>query len=393
MSAKEYSSVEKVPTLLWAIFVPIFLVGGAIALVRFFVGLGFTGMNDGYPWGIWIAYDVLVGTAFGTGGFTMAILIYLFNKWKYHPLIRSAIITSAFGYTLAGVSVIIDLGRWWNFYSLLLPWRWNHTSVLLEVALCIMGYTLILWLEIFPAIYEKREELAILKPFKGIIKAIYEGFLGKPLVYVLVVAVGILLPNMHQSSLGTMLVISPTKVHPLWHTAWMPLLFLLSVYIMGYSMVAVESLASSYMLRREYETHLLKTLAPLPMTLAIIWIALRFLSLITKGSIGLAFKGDFYSLMFWIEILLMVLGIIFLAMRKTPRNIFIGSIFFVFHGALYRFNTYLVVFDPSGKLPYMYVPSFGEVFITLGIISLEVLLYLLFIRYLNILPTMHKAKS
>ena len=104
-----------------------------LMLYRYAAGLGaVTNLSDGYPWGIWITYDVLVGTALGCGGYATAILIYALNRWEYHPVVRSAVLTSVFGYSLAGLAIFLDIGRYWNGYKLFLPWTVNFNSVLVE---------------------------------------------------------------------------------------------------------------------------------------------------------------------------------------------------------------------------------------------------------------------
>ena len=124
-------------------------------LYRYVAGLGaVTNLSDGYPWGLWITYDVLVGTALGCGGYAMAILVYAFNRWEYHPVVRSAVLTSVFGYSLAGLAIFLDIGRYWNGYKLFLPWTVNFNSVLVEVALCIAAYVVVLWIELLPTILE-----------------------------------------------------------------------------------------------------------------------------------------------------------------------------------------------------------------------------------------------
>ena len=109
-------------------------------------------MSDGYPWGIWIAYDVATGTAIACGGYAVAILVYIRNHMHYHPLIRSCILTSMFGYGLAGFSVMVDLGRPWNSYNFFVPSKWQVNSAMFEVALCVMAYTTVLIIEFLPAI-------------------------------------------------------------------------------------------------------------------------------------------------------------------------------------------------------------------------------------------------
>src|SRR4051812_22272085 len=92
----------------------LFGLGAILIAWRMFVGLGAaTALSDGYPLGLWIAFDVVTGTALACGGYAVAILVYVRNKGKYHPLVRPALLTSALGYSLAGFSVLLDLGRWW----------------------------------------------------------------------------------------------------------------------------------------------------------------------------------------------------------------------------------------------------------------------------------------
>jgi Ni/Fe-hydrogenase subunit HybB-like protein len=227
------------------------VIGGVLIIYRYLFGLGaVTNLSDGYPWGIWITYDVLVGTALGCGGYAMAILVYIFNRWEYHPLVRSAVLTSVFGYTLAGVAIFLDIGRYWNGYHLFLPWYVNFNSVLVEVALCIAAYVGILWLELAPTILEGLPQSAKARTARERL----ERWLP------VIVALGILLPTMHQSSLGTLMIIANHKLSPLWQTPLLPLLFLLSAITMGYAVTVFESILSSIAFRRPFETPMISKL-------------------------------------------------------------------------------------------------------------------------------------
>jgi Ni/Fe-hydrogenase subunit HybB-like protein len=137
-----------------------FAIGSLLILYRLATGLGqVTAMNDGYPWGLWIAFDV-TGTALACAGYAVALLVYVMNKGKYHPMVRPAVLTSALGYTLAGAGVALDVGRWWNIWRVpLFVWCWNLNSVLLEVALCIMSYIFVLWIQLSPAFLEKAQKV------------------------------------------------------------------------------------------------------------------------------------------------------------------------------------------------------------------------------------------
>ncbi len=128
-----------------------------LLLWRYAAGLGaVTGLSDGYPWGIWIAFDVVTGTALACGGYSIAIICYILNRGKYHPLVRPALLTSALGYSLAGLAIAIDVGRPWYIHRIPLWFGdWNLDSALLEVALCVMAYVLVLWIELAPAFMER----------------------------------------------------------------------------------------------------------------------------------------------------------------------------------------------------------------------------------------------
>jgi len=132
-----------------------------ILAYRFATGIGtVSGLTDGYPWGMWIAFDVVTGTALACGGYAIAILTYILNKGKYHPLVRPALLTAALGYSMAGLAIIIDVGRWWGIWRIPLGGfpdmgHYNWNSALLEVALCVMAYAGVLWIELGPAFLEK----------------------------------------------------------------------------------------------------------------------------------------------------------------------------------------------------------------------------------------------
>jgi Ni/Fe-hydrogenase subunit HybB-like protein len=172
----------------------------ATVAVRLFFGLGaVSAQSDGYAWGIWKPLNVVTFTGVAAGAFFVGILTYAFNKGEYHPLIRSAVMVGAMGYTLAGTSVLVDLGRWWNLWVVFWPPVWNLNSVLLEVALCVMAYCLVLWVEVMPTVLEKLEHAQ--SPRVAQISGMVLPVLRKVLPFV--ISLAILLPTMHQSSLGS----------------------------------------------------------------------------------------------------------------------------------------------------------------------------------------------
>lgn len=361
----------------------ILLVFAIIAMIfilkRFIFGLGsVTNLNDGYPWGLWIVYDVVTGTAIACGGYAMAMLVYILNKGQYHPLVRSALLASMFGYTLAGVSIFIDVGRYWQLYNIFLPGFANVNSIMFEVAACVAAYILVMWIEFSPAFFERPGKEKTLKRVNA--------------VMFIFIALGILLPTMHQSSLGSLMIIAGQKLSPLWQTGFLPLLFLITAILMGYGMVIFESLFSSIGLKRPLETSMLAKLSTVIPKLLIVFLVVRFGDLIWRGELGLMFSFDIQSIMFIIENLLFIYPLIILfssVKRDQPRYLFLSAVSLVLAGSVYRFNTYLVGFNPGAG--WHYFPAFSEIMITLGIISIEIMAYLIFVKKLPVLPDVKHA--
>lgn len=362
----------------------IFAIGAVLILYRLSTGLGrLTAMNDGYPWGLWIAFDVVTGTALACGGYAVALLVYIMNKGRYHPLVRPAVLTSALGYSLAGIGVGLDVGRWWNIWRVpLFFWHWNLNSVLLEVALCIMSYTFVLWIELSPAFLEKAEASGT--PAMKRFAARWRPVVEKALLWV--IALGILLPTMHQSSLGALMLIAGPRLHPLWNTGWLPLLFLLSCIAMGYAVVVFESALSSWLFNRKAETQMLADLARSILPLTIIYVWLRAGDLAYRGQLGALFAFDRYSVMTLVEFgLFMWAGFILLSDARRGRlgELFRAAMLLMLAGSIYRFDTYLLAFNPG--VHWSYFPSVGEILVTTGLVAGEIMLYIAIIRVFPIL--------
>jgi Ni/Fe-hydrogenase subunit HybB-like protein len=408
--SEEYQRLEgKIFTKSFFVLLLIVAVGFFFVGVRYVKGIGaVSNMSDGYPWGIWITYDVATGTAIACGGYAVAILVYIRNRMQYHPLIRSAILTSMFGYGLAGFSVMVDLGRPWNAYNFFIPSKWQGNSAMFEVALCVMAYSTVLIIEFIPAIlttienskWEMMKALRSwlhpriapdLKSMTDKLEAVRLGAawlkprLNKVLIFFIVL--GITLPTMHQSSLGSLLLIASTKLHPLWYTGFLPLLFLLNCVFIGYAIAILESIISCYCFERPFEIEELSGLANLIPYVTVIWLSVVIGDLAHRGQIGAALKGDFYSGFFLAEFLLVAVGsliLFFRKMRRSPRWLFVSAAMIVLGGALYRFNVYLIGFNP-GK-GWRYFPSFAEIMITVGIVALEILGYKVFVAIFPVLP-------
>ncbi len=369
------------------------LFAGLLVLIRFIFGLAsVANMNDGFPWGIWIAYDVVAGTAVACGGYAMALMVYVMNKGEYHHLVRPALLASMFGYTLAGVSIFFDVGRYWQAYNLFLPKYANLNSIMFEVAFCITTYIFVLWIEFIPAFLEglRKHKSGLPKfvqnwDFTGI-----EKIWNKVLFFF--IALGVLLPTMHQSSLGTMMVIAGPKLSPLWQTSLLPLLFLISAITMGYSIVIFESIYAAHGLKRPMETAMLSRLSAVIPWLLGAFLILRFGDLLVRGAFGALFSFNFISFMFVVENALFIYAFVVLLppeKRTKPRTMFLAATALLLAGSVYRFNVYLVGLSPAPG--WHYFPSFGEVMVTFGLIAFEILAYLYIVKKFPVLPAAERA--
>lgn len=361
------------------------LIGGFFLLKRFVFGLGaVTHLSAGYPWGLWVTWDLIIGSALGCGGFAMAILIYAFNRGQYHPLMRPALLSSLFGYFLAGAAAVFDMGRWWQFYNLLLPWHWNFNSVMLETGLCVSAYALLLMVEFAPTVMERFGSMDT-----------WRRRLERVMWFV--IALGILLPLMHQSSLGSILLVLGHKLSPLYNTPWLPLLFVSSALTMGYGLVIVEATVVTRSFRLKSEHALLSKLSQVVGWLLAAWLVLRWGDLLWRGALDEAFATTALAGSFWFENAFAGFAVYAFLVPRARRDevmTFLGGVSLMLFGVMYRINAYLVAYRPAID-GYQYFPSAPEFLVTLGVTSLEILLYLVFIKQFPVLhsPTRRVARA
>jgi Ni/Fe-hydrogenase subunit HybB-like protein len=354
------------------------LIGTYFLAQRFIHGMGtVTNLNGGYAWGIWVVYDVVVGTALACGGYALAITVYVLNKGRYHPLIRPALLASLLGYALGGIGAFIDMGRWWQFYNIFLPGNMNFNSVMLEVGLCVTAYILVLFIEFAPTLLERFGA-------KGLRDA-----LNKVLFFF--IALGVLLPTMHQSSLGSMLIAMGWKVNPLWQSLQLqPLLAIITALTMGFAVVVFEASFTSVGLRRPAETPLLAGLSKAIIGLLSAYLIIRFGEIVVRGKLGLIFSGDRASLMFLLESALFIFPLVVLlspAKRVHGAYLLYAAVSMLFAGSLYRFNAFLITYDPGPG--YSYFPSVPEIMVTSGVVAVEIMAYLFVVKKF---PVLHDAE-
>lgn len=368
------------------------LIAAGIVVVRLIYGLGaVTNINDGYPWGIWIAFDLVTGSALASGGYSVAILVYIFNRGEYHPLIRPALAASLLGYMMAGVAITLDVGRYWSGWHIFWPGYAQTGSVMFELAACITAYILVMCIEFAPVLAEKLNEIAPALAERFNVPALRRGV--NKWMFVLV-AFAIVLPTMHQSSFGSMLIVAGEQINPLWRTLALPLLFLISAITMGYAMVIFEATLSSIGFKRPGESEILARLSQWMLGLLVIFLVLRFSDLLYRGVLGLAFAPGLQSAAFWLEIALFALPIALLAgaqSRAKPQRLFLAAVLMALAGFVYRTNCFLIGYDTGPG--WHYFPSLPELMFTVGLIAFEILAYIILVRTLPLMPAVHTVPA
>jgi Ni/Fe-hydrogenase subunit HybB-like protein len=356
--------------------------GLAFLAGRFLFGIGgVTNLNNQYPWGIWIGVDVAAGVALAAGGFTTAALGHLMHREQYHALVRPALLTAMLGYTFVALGVSIDIGRYYYIWHPLV--MWNGNSALFEVGICVMIYMNVLYIEFLPVVTERFIGRVNMKgflarfnnPVDKLLRLLDRGL--SKVMFVFIIA-GVVLSTLHQSSLGTLMVIAGPKMHPLWQTPVLPLLFLLSAIAVGFPMVIFESMIAARSFGLKPEMEILSKLGRMIAPILGIYLAFKIGDMFIRETFVYLTTFTTASVMFMIE---MLVGVViplrmFLSrdVLKSPVLLFIAASLVIFGVLLNRINNFVIAYTP----PYSfgsYFPSIGEISVTVGFISILVLLY------------------
>jgi Ni/Fe-hydrogenase subunit HybB-like protein len=376
---------EPLKTKPFLIVVALSALGLLLGLYREVTGLGYvTGLNDGYSWGLFKNWNVTALTALGSGGYAVAVLAWIFNEKRFHPIMRTAVLTSLVGYGTGMLALGFDVGRPWNFVWLADPRTWNHYSVLWEVAVCMTAYFMLaLDVENMPPFLEKmyrsndpKKKEKAMKIFRFMQKTFPFG-----------IALAFVLPSMHQSSLGSLMYLAGTRVHPLWQTALLPLLYLLMAYILGFACVLLVLALSSYAWNLGWDADILGRLAQVMSWMSLVWIAIRIGDLVNRGVLGMAFAFDKFSIYFLLETALVLVPALMLlskSQREAPGSLFRLTFLTAIGGLFYRFTPTTLAFSPLGD--YRYFPSVAEIFMSIGFTALAVAVFLYAVKTFAILP-------
>jgi Ni/Fe-hydrogenase subunit HybB-like protein len=351
---------------------------------RLFAGLGAaTNLTDQYPWGIWIAIDVASGVALAAGGFTTAALAEIFHKKEYQAVVRPALLTAMLGYTFVVIGLLADLGRYYNVWHPMLPTMWQGNSVLFEVGICVMIYLTILYIEFLPVVVERYQgKVSLPRPlsiFNGLLEwllAAAKNTLGR-FIWIFILA-GVVLSCLHQSSLGTLMVISPTKMHPLWYTPISPLLFLMSAIAVGFPMVIFESILTARSFKLRPELPILSAIARYVPVLLGAYLVVKVVDLTIRDAWPYLWEGSLASMLYAIELIggvvVPTLLLSVRSIRHSTSGLFVSATLVVVGVAFNRINVFLVAYKPLYATT-SYFPSIIEILVTAGLISALVLVF------------------
>jgi Ni/Fe-hydrogenase subunit HybB-like protein len=361
-----------------------------VAITRYIFGIGaISDLSYSYPWGFWISFDLFTGVVISSGGFLMAGTVYILGIKEFEPLLRPSVLTAFLGYIMVAIALLVDLGQPLRIWYMMI--HWNHTSVLLEIGICVMTYLTVLAIEFAPVAFEGFK----LQKWAHLIHKYIMPF----------VILGVVLSTLHQSSLGSLLLIQPTKLHPLWWTAILPIMFFVSAISVGLAMIILESSISSRYFQRGLETRLLEKLAKALPIVLVIYGLLKFGELAVASDLGYLFTSGSMSLLFWAEIIIgVVTPIVWFSIRKnrtSPNALLTGAVIVLVGMILNRFNVSWFAVkhpDPMFYLPTFmsnvdYFPTLPEVAVSIGIFAAGIMAFGLAAKYLPVFEAEHREAS
>ena len=365
------------PTFWQAVFFVVALAGAYATYVRVTKGLGgATNLNDQFPWGIWIGFDILCGVGLAAGGFTLAATVHIFNIERYKPILRPAILTAFLGYLLVILALLFDLGLPYRVWHPLV--MWNPHSVMFEVGWCVTLYTTVLALEFAPVVLERFHLNRAMKVMR--------------IVLIPLVILGVILSTLHQSSLGSLYLIVPEKLYPLWYTSLLPVFFFVSALCAGLAMTIFESWQSSRVFGKRLELSLMSGLGRLLAVLLSVYLTMRFLDLLHRGVLPLLARRRTETYLFLLEIALFAVPMFLLFLRKfssKASTLYGCAVMVLFGFVANRLNISVTGVEAGSGVSYF--PKWTEIAVTLFIVGLGFAIFSLAVKYLPIFENVAAA--
>ena len=352
----------------WGFLMTLWGLGGYALASRYVLGLGaVTNLSDAFPWGIWKAF-ILCGIAFAAGGFLTACMVYIFKIRTFYPILRPVVLAAYLGYMMSAAgSLIIDLGRYYKIWMPIV--RWQHHSILFEVAWCVMLYNGVLTVEFSPILLEKLGWLKL----ERFVHAITVPF----------VIAGVILSTLHQSSLGSLFLIVPEKLLPLWYSPFIPVFFFLSALISGFATAIFVSALAFWIFHKPLEPRVLSLLAKSMTPLLMLYLFLRIADLTARNAWSYVFRYPLQGFTFTLEMLLFTAPLFVMMQTRWSgrrRWAFAAALPVIAAVNLNRLNTAWIGLLPATGAHY--VPSWIETAVVLNLISVGVVIFGIAARYL-----------
>ncbi|MDI6864905.1 MULTISPECIES: NrfD/PsrC family molybdoenzyme membrane anchor subunit [Thermodesulfovibrio] len=378
MTFKEYILSR---TTFWNIIALIVLIASFYSMIyRLIYGLGpATNLSDTYPWGLWISFDILAGIALAAPGLAVGTAVYLFGIKDYKHFAKPAILSSLLGYVFAVFALMFDLGRYYRVVYVI-GWSWGLNSILFLIAWHFFLYIIICFIEMFPSFFEwlGREKLREFFSKLGIWATVF----------------GVIIAGGHQSALGGLFLVAPTKVHPLWYSALLPLFFLISAIFAGISMVIIESTISHKVFRDRIKNFDQEDFDSKTIGLAKVLVLALFIYLILKifdlthydnwhyltTDYGLWYLFENIGFVFAPAIIL-----IYAIKIKFAKLVRIMAFFIALGVIINRFNVSLIAYNWYIPFSEKYYPTWMEIALSLGVVVLIILFYRFIVRRMPIL--------
>jgi len=360
----------------WIILGLFTALGVGLFIYRLVVGLGpTTNLNDHYPWGLWITLDLFL-IPIGGAAFTTSLISHFFEDERYHKIVRPAVLVGFLCYSLVGIILIADLGRWHQFYNFLIPSRMNIHSFLWEVAFCVTFYTIILMLELAPTILE-RYNLAAPK------QLLEKGML-------LIAGTGVVLSSMHQSSIGHLFLLVPNRLHALWWTPTIGLLYFIQALFGGLSMTAVILSLTWRGMKIKADKTLLIKIGKTIRAILLVYLGITVLGWLLEGDLGKLFSSGQYSLLLWAELIIGIivpLALLFSKFGARRDGIVWAGIFVILGIFMNRLTvSWLGLETPAWA---SYAPHWIEIMMSVGFLAGAFLFFQIIARYFQLFPEHH----
>ena len=366
------------------ISVPIVLVGIVYVLIRFAYGLGsMTNLTQEFPWGIWIGFDVVTGVAFAGGAYVVTTMVYIFHMKKYHAIVRATVLNGFLAYCFYAGALLLDLGRPWNIINPIIGNKFGVNSVLFLVSWHFMLYMATEALEFSPAVAEWLNLPKLRKVLAGLTMG--------------AVIFGVCLSFLHQSGLGALFLLAKGKIHPLWYSEFIPILFLVSSIFAGLSMVILEGSISHKVFgfqisEEDKKKHddILLGLSKAAAGSMFVYLGMQGIVIIHGEHFSLLSTG--WGLWYLLENLGLVLVPMFLFLWAIKNHSVVAvraaALLTALGVILNRLNVSVIAY--KWYSPHHYYPSVGEIIVTLTVISVEIWIF----RWIILrMPVLHEEPA